>query len=66
MHVTLLPSKFEGQHDLILKLEDWKPSCFRRRDVPNLIKYLNNHLAEFKHADSSAVDQVTFDPFAYE
>ena len=39
---------------------------FRRRDVPNLIKYLNNHLAEFKHADCSAVDQVTFDPFAYE
>ena len=39
---------------------------FRRRDVPNLIKYLNHHLAEFKHADCSAVDHVTFDPFAYE
>ncbi|PWA82973.1 jmjC domain-containing protein [Artemisia annua] len=31
---------------------------FRRRDVPNLIKYFNNHLAEFKHADCSAVDQL--------
>ena len=39
---------------------------FWRRDVPNLIKYLNSHLSEFKHADCSVVDKVTFDQFTFE
>lgn len=38
---------------------------FKRQDIPKLKKYLQNHSADFKHAECPSVEQVIFKSAIY-